>query len=69
MFILLNDTAEVKQCAQNLNSALSSHKHVKRLLLIHEFYEITQETQWLALPLDPRSTPVFQLWKNFSAEA
>jgi len=49
MYVLFNETAELKQCAQNLNSALSLHIQVKSLLLIHEFYEITQETQCHAM--------------------
>ena len=42
------------------NNALSLHIHVKRLFLVHEFYEIARETQCHALPLDPMSTLVFQ---------
>jgi len=44
MCILFNDTAELKMCARNENSALSLHIHLKSLLLIHDFYEITRET-------------------------
>jgi len=59
MYISFNDTAELNS-AHKTKTALSLHIHVKSLLLIHEFYEITRETLCHALSLDSRLTPVFQ---------
>jgi len=44
MYSLFNYKAKLKQCAHNI-SQISLHIHVNCLLLIHEFYEITRETQ------------------------